>query len=119
MQSFVVKESLNSVTVFWLKQEKLLKALHKAAQEIGKKDSNILKVVLFGSLAERRGIPGSDADILIILKKDKRPFMDRIVEFSRKFSVGFPIEVFPYTQEEQTISFVQHAIKQGIILFER
>lgn len=67
MPSFVVKELLNSVKVFWLEQEKLLTQLRNLAMEIGKRDENILKIILFGSLVEKRAVPGSDADILVIL----------------------------------------------------
>ena len=57
MQSFVVEESLNSVKVFWLEQEKLIEEIYRTAKRIGKEDENILKIILFGSLAEKRGVP--------------------------------------------------------------
>ena len=53
MQSFVVEESLNSVKAFWLEQEKLIEEIYKVAGEIGKRDENVLKIILFGSLAEK------------------------------------------------------------------
>jgi len=119
MQSFVVEESLNSAKVFWLEQEKLIEEIYRTAQRIGKEDENILKIILFGSLAEKRGIPGSDADILIILKRDDEPFMKRIAEWSKKFSVNFPVEIFPYTKKESKNPIIREAIKKGITLFER
>jgi len=70
MHSFVRKESLNSVKVFWLEQDQLIKKIHQVAKKLGKKERNVKKIILFGSLAEKRGIPGSDADILIILKRE-------------------------------------------------
>lgn len=119
MPSFVVKESLNSVKVFWLEQEKLLTQLRSLAMEIGKKDKNVLKIILFGSLAEKRAVPGSDADILLILQRDDSPFMERLVEWSRRFTLGFPVEVFPYTKKELNNPVASQAIKSGIVLFER
>lgn len=119
MQSFVVEESLNSVKAFWLEQEKLVEEIYKVARGMGKEDANILKIILFGSLAEKRGVPGSDADILIILKRDDKPFMDRIIEWSEKFSLDFPIEVFPYTEKELNNPIALEAIAKGITLFER
>jgi len=119
MQSFVVEESLNFVKTFWLEQEELVKEIHKVARRLGKEDANILKIILFGSLAEKRGAPGSDADILIILKRDDKPFMDRIIEWSEKFSLDFPVEIFPYTEKELNNPIALEAIKKGIILFER
>lgn len=119
MPSFVVKESLNSVKVFWLEQEKLLAQLRNLAVEIGKRDENILKIILFGSLAERRAVPGSDVDILVILRKEDKPFMERLVEWSRKFALDFPVEVFPYTKKELNNPVASQAIKSGVVLFER
>jgi len=121
MGSFVVEESLNSVKVFWLEQEQLVEEIHKVASEIGEANENVLKIILFGSLAERRGVPGSDADILIILEREDKPFMDRIAEWSERFSIDFPVEIFPYTKKElnKNNPIVQEAVKRGITLFER
>lgn len=119
MRSFVVEESLNSVKVFWLEQEKLRKEICKVAVRMGKEDKNILKIILFGSLAEKRALPGSDADILIILKADDKPFLDRIAEWSDRFSVDFPAEVFPYTEKELNSPIALEAVKSGVTLFER
>lgn len=119
MPSFVVKESLNSVKVFWLEQEKLLTQLRNLAVGIGKRDENILKIILFGSLVERRAVPGSDADILVILRKEDKPFMERLVEWSRRFTLDFPVEVFPYTKKELNNPVASQAIKSGLVLFER
>ena len=119
MESFVVEESLNSAKVFWLEQERLVEEIYKVANEIGKEDENVLKIILFGSLAERRGVPGSDADILIILERDDKPFMDRIAEWSERFSLDFPVEIFPYKEKELNNPIALEAVKKGITLFER
>jgi len=119
MQSFIVEESLNSVKIFWLDQERLRAELYRTAQEVGEGDKNVMKIILFGSLAENRAVPGSDADILIVLKQSSAPFLKRIEEWSEKFSVNFPIELFPYTEEELDNPVVQNAMIKGITLFER
>ena len=119
MQSFVVEESLNSVKASWLKQEKLIEEIYNVARRIGNDDKNILKIILFGSLAEKRAVPGSDADILIILKRDDKPLMDRIAKWSKRFSLDFPVEIFPYTEKELDNPIAQEAVKKGIILFLR
>jgi predicted nucleotidyltransferase len=115
----VEEESLNSVKVFWLEQDKLIEEIKRAAVKLGKEDENVEEIILFGSLAEKRAVPGSDADILIILKADERSFLDRIDEWRTKFSIDFPIEVFPYTEKELHNPLVKEAIKTGIILFKR
>jgi predicted nucleotidyltransferase len=119
MPSFVVKESLNSAKVFWLDQASLLREIHKVAREVAEKNENILKIVLFGSLAEKKAVPGSDADILIVLKEDAKPFMDRMSEWLEKFSLDFPVEIFPYTEKEMDNPLACRAMRTGIILFER
>lgn len=119
MPSFIVEKSLNSVKTFWLEQEKLIKEIHRIASRVGQENQNVLKIILFGSLAERRGVPGSDADIIIILQKDDIPFIDRIPEWSEKIKINFPVEIFPYTEKEINHPIVQEAMKKGIILFER
>lgn len=118
MHSFVVEESLNSVKVFWLDQERLIQKLFEVSREVGRKEENVVKIILFGSLAERRAVPGSDADILIILRDDDRPFMDRIADWMEKFSIDFPVEVFPYTQNEVNNPMVREAIRSGVTLFD-
>ncbi len=110
---------MNSVRVFWLEQDQLIKKIHQAARKIGKNDPNVKKIILFGSLAEKRGTPGSDADILIILKKEETPFIERMGEWLKRFSLNFPLEVFPYTENELHNPIAQSALKNGIILYER
>ncbi|MFW6105253.1 MAG: nucleotidyltransferase domain-containing protein [Chloroflexota bacterium] len=119
MPSFVVEESSNSVKVFWLDQESLLREIHKVAREVGNKNENVLKIVLFGSLTEKTAVPGSDADILIVLRAYKKPFIDRMGEWLEKFAIDFPVEIFPYTEEELNNSFASQAMRTGITLFER
>jgi len=87
--------------------------------EIGRKNPNVKKIILFGSLAEKRAVPGSDADILIILKHDNKRFIDRIKEWLEEFKIDFPIEVFPYTEKEIENPIAKKALKKGIVLFER
>jgi predicted nucleotidyltransferase len=119
MPSFVVEESLGSVKVFWLKQEELVEEIRKVAHRLGESDENVVKIVLFGSLAERKAVPGSDADILVLLKEDERGFMDRVAVWRGKFSLDFPTEVFPYTEKELDCPMVAEAMKGGIVLFQR
>jgi predicted nucleotidyltransferase len=110
---------LNSAKVFWLDQANLLREIHKVAREVAEKNENILKIILFGSLAEKKAVPGSDADILIILREDTKPFMDRMAEWLEKFSLDFPVEIFPYTEKELDNPLACQAMRTGIILFER
>ena len=58
-------------------------------------------------------MPGSDADILVLLKEYDKPFMERIQEYLKAFEIDFPVEV------GDTNQLVQEALKRGILLFER
>jgi len=61
----------------------------------------VLEISLFGSLARGNYAPGSDADLLLVLDRDERPFLERIPPFLCLFQPGpVPVEVFPYTRSE-------------------
>lgn len=100
MRSFVVEESLNSVRVFWLEQDKLIGEIRRVAMRVGEEDENVRRIILFGSLAEGRA------------------FTDRIEEWLGRFSLDFPVEVFPYAEEEHN-PVVEEAMKKGVVMFER
>jgi len=119
MASFVREESFGSVRIFWLEQDELIQALRKTAERVGRSNEDVLRIYLFGSIAEKRGVPGSDADVLVILKKSNRPFMERIVEWRQKFQIDFPIEVFPYTEKELGNPIAEEGTKRGVLLYTR
>ncbi|MGQ9622120.1 MAG: nucleotidyltransferase domain-containing protein [Candidatus Caldatribacteriaceae bacterium] len=105
--------------VFFLEKEKLLEALEKEAQRLGEENYEVEKIVLFGSLACDRALPGSDANILVVLTESKKPFIERIEEWLARICIDFPVDVFPYTKEELSNPLVQEALKNGKVLFER
>lgn len=119
MRSAVQEESYNSVKVFWLDSAYVMDQLMVRIGAISP-DPNILKVILFGSFAEGRAVPGSDVDILIILGRDSRRIMDRSPEFLEKFSgIGIGVDVFAYTVDELDNPLVKNAMASGKVLFER
>jgi len=118
-QSAVRERSYGSVKIFWLDREYIMKQLENAINTLHA-DPNILKIVLFGSFAEGRAVPGSDIDILIILKNDPRRFIDTIHHYLDSFvHIGIAVDVFPYTTKELDNPLVQRALSTGKILFER
>ncbi len=82
---------------------------------------DVTAVRLFGSLAEDRAVPGSDADILVILERSDARWMDRPLEFLPFFSdAGLPIELFCYTRAEaDRVPLALRALEHGIALAER
>jgi len=118
-QSVVRKESFNSVTVFWLDKDLVLERLRAAVDSLAS-DSNILRIILFGSFAEGRAVPGSDIDIMIVLSSDERPILDRISAYLIYFSgIGIGVDLFPYTLAEMDNPLARRAAEIGIVLFSR
>ena len=127
MPSFVVKESLNSVKVFWLEQEKLLAQLRNLAVGIGKRDGNILKIILFGSYAYGEPSPDSDLDLFIIKQTDKER-RERFVEVKRlvydpKRKVAVSPLVYTPKEVKDRLSlgddFVNEILEKGVVLYAR
>ena len=119
MRSAVREESYNSVKVFWLDTDYILTQLRQKAEQLIR-DTRVHKVVLFGSLAEGRAVPGSDADLLIVVEDDGRPMKERIDEYLEFFSgIGIGIDVFPYTKRELENPLAKQALSQGIVLASR
>ena len=120
MTQFAARErSYGSVKTFLLDRDYITLQLDKAVGSL-KNDPNVEKVVLFGSFAEGRAVPGSDLDILLVLKRDSRRFVDRIQDYLDRFEdVGVAVDVFPYTTDECDNPLVKRALLTGKILFER
>lgn len=119
MRSAVREESYNTVRVFWLDTEFIIGELRRRAAELVR-NNKAVTVVLFGSLAEGRAVPGSDADILLVVAEDDRPMKDRIAEYLGFFSdLGIAVDVFPYLPEELGNPLAVRALSRGIVLASR
>lgn len=98
MRSAVRSESYGSVTAFSLNEKVIEAALAKWLTEVRKRPE-VLAVVLFGSFVSGREVPGSDLDLLTVLRDDLRPFLDRIPDYMPD-GIPVPVDVFPYAQPE-------------------
>ncbi len=93
--------SSDSVTIISLNSEATLRRLRDAARSFVEERKEVDSVWLFGSLAKGDAVPGSDADIFVVLKQSDRRPEDRLTDFVDAFSgAGVPIEVLAYTQDE-------------------
>ncbi|MFQ5585206.1 MAG: nucleotidyltransferase domain-containing protein [Thermodesulfobacteriota bacterium] len=104
--------------VFWLNREEIISTLIKSAGGLIVARDDVKGVFLFGSLAEERAIPGSDADILIVLKSSEKRLLDRPVEFYKYFeNAGIAVDLFCYTEEEvESIPIAKKAMQNGLCL---
>jgi predicted nucleotidyltransferase len=96
-------ESSISVEVIFLDNAAVVDTLRSAARELVEGDENVVRVCLFGSLADGTATPESDADILIVVREAEGRFFDRGDEYKTYLSstgLGIGIELFVYTETE-------------------
>ena len=123
-----VKESYRGrhVRVFALNREAAIRSLAERARRLLADDSDVVEVRLFGSIARGDAGPGSDADVIVLLRKSTLPFLERSAVYARRFSeVGIGCDVFAYTVDEleemrrQGRRLVEAADREGIALASR
>lgn len=102
LPSVYVKRSFGSSKVTYLDRAKAVEQLELLARRLLETHSDVIEVRLFGSLARMKAVPGSDADVLIVLKSHRQPrWFDRIAEFQDTFAnTDMPVELFPSTRAE-------------------
>ncbi len=101
MRSALHVRSSGSVKIISLDVEAVRSRLTEAARSLKSQDRNVVSVWLFGSLARGDYLPGSDADLLIVLEKIAGPLSARIDRFVDRFAgVGVPVDLFPVSEAE-------------------
>ncbi len=117
MPSAEWRKSYGSVEISWLDERAIWDALKRYVEEL-KRRPEVAGVVVFGSFAAGKALPGSDVDILLILYRSDEPFLSRIPRYlPDRFPV--PVEVFPYTLEEiaRGQPLAREALRTGMILW--
>lgn len=90
-------------------------------RELARRHPEIKRVLLFGSLAKGNAVPGSDADLLIVLAGSDQPFLERLAVY-RPLAGSLGVDVFPYTEAElermlaENNWLVREALLEGIEL---
>lgn len=93
-------------------------------RKLAEEHPEIEAVILFGSLATGEAVPGSDADLLVVLGHSDQPFLSRIPRYVPS-RCGIDVDVFPYTKDEidkmlaTGNPFLKDALEHGIELFKR
>ncbi|MCI0644323.1 MAG: nucleotidyltransferase domain-containing protein [Chloroflexi bacterium] len=110
--------------IFWLDRKATIRRLQAAVEALAQRYEEIEEVILFGSLARGEAAPGSDADLLVILRESDLPFLERSVRY-RPAAAGLPVDVFAYRRaelEEMLANgnpLIEQALGEGISLFAR
>ena len=120
-RSVIQKRSYGSVKVFWLDRNLLTSRIIRAARNLGRRHEEVVRVVLFGSVASDRAVPSSDADLLVVVRVCDTPLLDRAALFREYFlDFGVGVDLFVYTEREVAagnIPIATHALRTGIVLY--
>lgn len=119
MQSAVRKKSYGSVTVFWLDRERVVRSLRQATACLAAERPEVLYIGLFGSLAQGRAVPGSDADIIVLVSGSPHRFIDRPLDYLSFFEhAGIGVDLFCYTPwEARSTPLATSALAQSVALW--
>lgn len=107
--------------VFSLDRAKAVESVREGMRAVKKRCPEIDRVVLFGSLARGDAVPGSDADVLVLLRETLLRFQERFVRYMPR-GVAMGVDVFAYTHSElenmreSGNPFVARALREGIEL---
>ncbi len=118
------KKLSRSVKIKYLDKAGIRRRLDQAVGKLVRRYPEIERVVLFGSLARDDAVPGSDADLLVVLRESNLPFLDRFTRYLPNHC-GIGVEVFAYTKAElekmthERNLFILDALREGETLFER
>jgi len=116
------KQLSPSVRIKYFDKEAVQQAIGQFVEQIKQNRPEVKKVVLFGSFVRGESVPGSDIDLLIILRESNLPLLERIPQYMpSRFPVT--VDVFPYTEDElremvsQGNFFVKKALQEGREIF--
>ncbi len=113
-----------SVQIWKVDREQVWAGLKRWLQEVIEPAPEVQEVWLFGSYARGEEWPGSDIDLLVIVRETCEPFIDRAMRYT-PLRIGLPLEIFVYTEEEaqelsqQPGSIVWIVMREGRKIWER
>ncbi|MFH0762583.1 MAG: nucleotidyltransferase domain-containing protein [Candidatus Omnitrophota bacterium] len=85
----------------FVNSKEIIAKLKEVALNVAGANGNVAAVYLFGSHTQGNAGLHSDADILVVLKKDSRAWMERQGEYILAFAdAPVPVDVLVYTKEE-------------------
>lgn len=117
-------QSSSSVSVIWLDRKAVVASIKRSVSRLARSHPEIERVLMFGSMARNEAVPGSDVDLLFIVSKSERRFVDRLPEYMMT-NRYVPVDVLVYTRDEiekmtrDGNPLIRQAVKEGITVFER
>ena len=96
----------------------ILDRLQTWADGLVASEINVLGVLLYGSLARNDYVPGSDGDLIIVVKESKDKPADRAAGL-RTPRIGLPVDLTVYTETElssllnEGLPFLKRALTEG------
>lgn len=98
----MLQRSSGSVRVFSFDRERVLEVVRQAARQLRVERPEVEDVRLFGSVARDQAVPGSDVDLLVVVRSpDARVWFRRSIDYAGYFDGSpVPVELFCYTREE-------------------
>lgn len=112
-----------NVRVFRFDRAGTIEHLRARAREVLERRSDVVAIWLFGSLARGTAVPGSDADLYVIVRDAAANPLDRSVDLARQLSgLGIGCDVIVHTEAEHRDlmargdAFVRVITREGIRL---
>ena len=82
------------------------------------------RIVLFGSYAYGKPTPDSDVDVLVVMKKARKLWMNTTQRIHEKVSAGFPVDVivrdpdFLRDRLREGDTFLEEITSKGRVMYE-
>lgn len=99
----------------------VLRLLKDYVKSIKRTHPEVERVGFFGSYANDTYGPASDVDLLVILRRSDKRFLDRIPDYIPN-NLCVSCDVFPYTNEEiekmkqERIPWIRHVLREAVWL---
>lgn len=112
------ERSSHFVEIEYFPSRRIWDELRALVRLLRQQHPEIERAIVFGSLARGDAAPGSDVDLLLVLRESPLTFLERIPHYTPShFPVG--VDVFPYTRQEveqmlaEGNSFIRCALAEG------
>lgn len=109
----MLRRSSDSVEIEYFPNRQVWEELRVLVTQLREQHPEIEKVLVFGSLMRGDCVPGSDVDLLVVLRESIVPFLERIPRYTPS-SFPVSVDVFPYTREE-----LEHMLSEGNMFIQQ